>query len=252
MLGPARRVWNRTRRLLRHDPPHRVPSRPAEDNPRAEFARRYLRGEGLEIGALHNPLPVPSRVKVRYVDRMRVEQLREHYPELTDCPLVRVDVIDDGERLATVADGSQDFVVANHFLEHCQDFIGTLKHFFRVLRPGGVLIAALPDKRYTFDHRRAVTPLEHLWTDHLRGPEGSRREHYVDYVRKVHPELSEEDAARRIEELMAKGYSIHFHVWTQHEMLALFVDLQRHLPFEFEVVQSNGLEVIFVLRKAAK
>jgi predicted SAM-dependent methyltransferase len=246
MLGTARKVWRRTRRIFRHDQPH-LASR--QTDVRSEIARRYLRGDGIEIGALHNPLAVPAAAKVQYVDRMNVEQLRQHYPELAECPLVPVDILDDGERLTSIGDGSQDFIIANHFLEHCQDFIGTLKHFFRVLRPGGVLYAALPDKRYTFDHRRTVTPLEHHWADHLRGPEHSRCDHYVDYVRNVHPELNEEEANRRIEELLAKDYSIHFHVWTQREMLAIFVDLQRHLPFEFELAQANGVEVIFVLRK---
>jgi predicted SAM-dependent methyltransferase len=247
MLGTARKVWRRTRRLFRHDQLHLAPP---QTDVRSEIARRYLRGHGLEIGALHNPLAVPPAAKVRYVDRMSVEQLRQHYPELAECTLVPVDILDDGEQLTSFSDGSKDFIIANHFLEHCQDFIGTLKHFFRVLRPGGVLYAALPDKRYTFDHRRAVTPLEHHWTDHLRGPEHSRREHYVDYVRNVHPELENEEAARRIEELLAKDYSIHFHVWTQREMLSLFLDLQRHLPVEFELVQAHGVEVIFVLRKS--
>jgi predicted SAM-dependent methyltransferase len=247
MFGTARQVWRRTRRLLRHDRPHTPDVSPPDL--RTQIAVRYLRGQGLEIGALHNPLMVPSSVQVRYVDRMNVADLRRHYPELHDCHLVPVDIIDDGECLTTVANGTQDFVIANHFLEHCQDFIGTLKHFFRVLHPGGILYTALPDKRFTFDHRRQVTPLEHHWNDHLRGPQHSRRDHYVDYVRNVHTELDDTDAARRIEELLAKDYSIHFHVWTQHEMLALFLDLQRHLPFDFELVQANGIEVIFILRK---
>lgn len=247
MLRKARSVWARTRRLVRRDPPH--PATPPEVDLRSQLARRYLHGAGLEIGALHNPLPLPPGVAVEYVDRMDVAQLRQHYPELAACPLVPVDIIDNGERLVTVPDGSQDFVIANHFLEHCQDLIGTVRHFFRVLRPGGVLFAALPDKRYTFDHRRAVTPLEHLWDDHTCGPEHSRRDHYIDYVRNVHPELSEAEASRRVEDLLAQGYSIHFHVWTQKEMLELLVDLRRHLAFELEVVQANGVEVLFVLRK---
>lgn len=45
---------------------------------RREVASRYLNGSGLEIGALHQPLSVPSDVTVSYVDRMTVEQLRDH------------------------------------------------------------------------------------------------------------------------------------------------------------------------------
>ena len=85
------------------------------------IAATFLRGTGIEIGALHEPLIVPRRVTVRYVDRMRSPQLRHQYPELSRADLVDVDIVDDGELLATIPDGSQDFVVANHFIEHCQD-----------------------------------------------------------------------------------------------------------------------------------
>jgi hypothetical protein len=64
---------------------------------------------------------------VRYVDRKDVGELRREYPELADEELVDVDVVDDGETLGTVADSSQDFVVASHVLEHAQDARGTLE-----------------------------------------------------------------------------------------------------------------------------
>src|SRR4051812_31289684 len=93
---------------------------------RREFAERFLAGHGLEIGALHLPLATPSRAHVRYVDRMPVEELRSEYPELATWDLTPVDVIDNGELLATVDEESQDFIVANHFLEHCEDPIRTI------------------------------------------------------------------------------------------------------------------------------
>jgi hypothetical protein len=51
---------------------------------REEIAAAYLRGEGLEVGALHLPLKLPAEARARYVDRMTVEELRRHYPELPD------------------------------------------------------------------------------------------------------------------------------------------------------------------------
>jgi hypothetical protein len=39
---------------------------------RQMLAYEYLCGNGIEIGALHNPLRVPRRAHVRYVDRMSV------------------------------------------------------------------------------------------------------------------------------------------------------------------------------------
>lgn len=163
------------KRRLRYHVANRVPWHSFAR--RRQIAFHYLRGDGIEIGALHQPLPLPRRTRVRYVDRMAIPELRAHYPELRDCALVRVDVIDDGEVLGTVPDTSVDFLVANHLLEHCQDPIGTIASWLRVLRPEGILYMAVPDKRHTFDRDRPVTPLVHLIRDHREGPEWSRHSH---------------------------------------------------------------------------
>jgi predicted SAM-dependent methyltransferase len=240
MRGQLVRAWDWLKDRVEGDRP--VPVAPV-------LARTYLRGSGLEIGALHNPLPVPAHARVRYVDRMSRDDLRTHYPDLAALPLVNVDVVDDGERLATVPDGSQDFVVANHFLEHCQDPIRVLGNFFRVLRPGGVAYMAVPDKRYTFDRDRPVTPLDHLRADHAHGPERSRVEHYREYAKFVHKCETDTEAEGIAADLMRKDYSIHFHVWTQKEMLELMVAVKDSLGFDVEACVKNRHEVIFVLRK---
>jgi SAM-dependent methyltransferase len=240
--GVARRARTVQRAIL----PDRVVSA------RMRIAKRYLTGEGIEIGALHNPLPVPSSAQVRYVDRLPVSELRAHYPELEQEPLVEVDILDDGERLATVADSSLDFVVANHFLEHTQDPVGTLLNALRVLRPGGVLYLAVPDKRHTFDSDRPVTEFEHLLRDFDEGPEVSRREHFEEWARLV-DKVPEDDVPRRTQQLMQQDYSIHFHVWTQREALELLTAVRDRfdLDFDLELMERIEYEVVFMLRKGA-
>ncbi len=90
---------------------------------REDVALRFLRGEGIEIGALDFPLWLPRGARVRYVDYLDAAGLREaHDSTLREGrPLVTPDVVDDGARLASFADGSLDFVVANHMLEHVED-----------------------------------------------------------------------------------------------------------------------------------
>src|SRR6476469_2809969 len=110
--------------------------------------RSYCRGSGIEVGALHHPLPVPH-AKVTYVDRLPVETLRSHYPELAHEPLAPISVLATAEDLSPIRTDSQDFVIANHLLEHCQNPIRALAEFDRVLKPGGILYLALPDKRFT-------------------------------------------------------------------------------------------------------
>jgi len=233
-------------------------SGPAEAPPvyldaRAEFAARFLFGEGLEIGPLHQPLAMPPHARVRYVDRMALEDLRNEYPELAEWELTPVDVIDDGERLAKVGAASQDFIVANHFLEHCENPIGTIETHLGKLRPGGVLFYAVPDKRYTFDFRRPVVRPEHMVADYEKGPERSRREHYEEWSRLVLAEEgeSEEQTLARARDLEGKKYSIHMHAWTQAEFLALILDCRSRLgaAFDVEAAARQGIEFIVVLRK---
>jgi SAM-dependent methyltransferase len=220
---------------------------------RRELAGHFLFGDGLEIGALHQPMTMPPGVTVRYVDRKSVDDLRAEYPELEEWDLTEVDVLDDGEMLATISDESQDFIVANHFLEHCEDPISTILNHLGKLRPGGVLFYAVPDKRYTFDFRRDVTPLEHMIADHEHGPQHSRREHYDEWVRLVNTKPGETDdqAIARARELERVADSIHMHVWTQVEFLQLIFAACERCDREFEIEASarQQIEFMVVLRK---
>lgn len=217
---------------------------------RRRLARRFLRGCGLEIGALHRPLYVPPAARVRYVDRMDKGGLRHHYPELAGEPLVEVHIIDDAETLATQADASADFIVANHFIEHTQDPLGTLANHLRVLRPGGVLYLAVPDRRRTFDVNRSSTPLEHVIRDHRDGPAWSRTGHQEEWARLV-DKVPEDEVARHVERLERENYSIHFHVWqpSEFEELLEYARGEGGLPFAIEELKSNDHEFIAVLRR---
>lgn len=244
------------------DAPSQTPPVPTYLDTRGVFAGHYLFGEGLEIGPLHLPLPLPPHAKARYVDRMTIEDLRGEYPELARWNLTRVDIVDDGEQLTTVGEETQDFIVANHFLEHTENPIATIRTHLGKLKPGGVLFYAVPDKRYTFDFRRGVTQLEHMVADYENGPEGSRREHYDEWARLVIDEESpstgsaaeagdEDWAERKARELEAAKYSIHMHVWTQSEFLRLILDCRDRFDQEFdlEAAAHQGIEFIVVLRK---
>jgi SAM-dependent methyltransferase len=220
------------------------------DQRRRRLARRYLRGSGLEIGALQRPLDVPARASVRYVDRMDTEHLREHYPDLSAETLVDVDLIDDGETLGTQPDASADFIIANHFIEHTEDPLGTLENHLRVLRPGGILYLAVPDRRLTFDAARPPTPLEHLIRDHAQGPRGSRTQHQEEWARLV-DKVPPSEVEARVAALEETDYSIHFHVWSPPEFLAFLEYARERTPFLIEEAQANGHEFIAILRRTS-
>lgn len=239
------------RKLLRRALGRSAPEADA-NRVRQQVASRFLHGEGIEVGALHSPLWIPSSAKVRYVDRLSVADLRLHYPELSSLPLVEIDIIDDGEKLETIAAESQDFVIANHFLEHTQDPIGTMKRHVAVLKPGGVLYTAVPDKRWTFDMNRPETSLDHLIKDHDLGPAWSYEDHVREYAGLVDCLAGQalEDRVRFIKET---AYSIHFHVWSASSYRAFLEHLcgPAGLPLEIVHFQTNPgrAENIAVMRR---
>ncbi|MEP6852826.1 MAG: methyltransferase domain-containing protein [bacterium] len=222
--------------------------------PQALAAALYLRGEGIEIGALNKPMPVPAGATTRYVDRMSDDDLRREYPEMAGYDLVPVSIVADGENLDGMEDGSQDYVVANNFLEHCQDPIATIKNFFRVLRPDGVVFLVVPNKRSNIDIRRDPTTIEHLIADHERRPGASKLEHFREWTRLVLNVDDDDEVVRHADQLIAEDYSIHFHVFTEFETLELFGILHRRyrVPFVLEYVANNRChETVIVARKEA-
>lgn len=217
---------------------------------RTLLSNKYLRGDGIEIGALGSPLPVSASARVKYLDRLPLAQLRQMYPEMDGQDIPEPDIVDDGQSLGTVLDSSQDFVIANHFLEHCQNPLEALKNIYRVLHVGGLLYLALPDKRFTFDIDRPVTHIDHILRDFEEGPEWSQRGHYEEWVRIV-DKVPDQEAESHINELMRKEGYIHFHVWTQYEMFELLASAREKLglSFEIECFLKSALEGIFILRK---
>ncbi len=218
------------------------------------LAETFIIGQGVEIGALHNPLTVnTAKATVKYVDRMTVEDLRKQYPELNDKPLVQVDYVADGELLESVPDGSQDFVIGNHFIEHCQNPILAIRNMIRVLKPGGAVFLAVPDKRYTFDILRPPTTIEHFRADYEQGPQISKEKHFWEWVTMVQRIEGEEARNTEYKRLLDMDYSIHFHVWEKSDMDNFLHYLIKNMKFDFEVVVSlrveRSNENVFILRK---
>lgn len=215
-------------------------------------SRRYLRGQGIEIGGLHRPLPLFEGATVKYVDRLSTEDLHRYYPKVADQPHVKVDIVDDGETLKTFPDASVDFVIANHMVEHTRNPIATVGNFLRVVKPKGIVFMAIPDKRFTFDRNREVTPFAHIREDYLRGPEWSDREHYEDWARRKLGIQGEEAIRQYVEDSLAKNENIHFHVWTQVEIVEMFFAMRREFgfPLDMEAAILTGDEVVVVLRKS--
>jgi predicted SAM-dependent methyltransferase len=223
------------------------------DRMREHIAAIYLVGEGLEIGGLHKPLITPPQAKVKYLDRMSAPDLRKQYPEIDAEPMVEVEIVDNGETMKKVRNESQDFVVASHFFEHSADSIMAFKNLMRVTKKDGFIFLVIPDKRFTFDKDRPVTPFAHILEDHEFGPDRHKRAHFAEWAEYVDGKVGHEEIDKHVEHLLEMDYSIHYHVWSPGEMLDYFMQLKGILnnSFDVKLFAENMTEMIFVLQKKA-
>jgi SAM-dependent methyltransferase len=74
--------------------------------------------------------------------------------------------IGDGTSLPNIQSESYEFVLSSNCLEHIANPLKALEEWKRILKTGGALIIVLPNKESNFDHRRSVTPYEHLVEDY--------------------------------------------------------------------------------------
>jgi len=208
---------------------------------------RYLLGKGLEVGPGHAPFVAATpAVRVRYVDRWEPDENRELFPELEGQMFSRPDLVRDlnQELLAGVPSASEDFVVASHLLEHLANPIRVLDEFHRVLRPGGVLVILLPDRRFTFDKGRPGTPLGHLVEEFRTGVSEVDEEHLLEFLYHVCDDveiLKDSDENRSSREAVLdlhRKRSIHVHCWVLEEFADVIAFTIEELGQSWEFVDG--------------
>jgi SAM-dependent methyltransferase len=133
--------------------------------------RDPARLKGLEIGPCHAPLVGKHEGDVLYVDYATTEEIRAAWIKTTVAPeeMFDVDVVWGDRRLAEAVPEPVDYVVASHVIEHAPDLVAWLAEIREVLRPGGVLGLAVPDRRFTFDVLRPTSTMGEMVEAHLLG-----------------------------------------------------------------------------------
>ena len=132
--------------------------------PESALAHKYCVGKGLEIGgAAQNPFGL-NTLNVDFTNSMETVFKKE---ELRLCGrAMKVDIIANGDNIP-LPDGSHDFVVSSHVLEHFPNPIKALLEWDRLIRPGGIIFMIVPHKERTFDKQKPRTPLQHLIEDFM-------------------------------------------------------------------------------------
>jgi SAM-dependent methyltransferase len=163
----------------------------------------------VEIGAFKTPIP---GIQPFYVDCFE-----EYAGE--KCLL---DFKGDACNLPFI-DNSLEYVATSHVLEHVANPLMAITEWARVLIPGGIIYAVIPDKRYTWDKRRPSTTAEHMLEDFKNKVTQCDGTHITDFIDGITWEeyapgrpLSEREAYRNIlTESIKAGLdiNIHFHVF---------------------------------------
>ncbi|GJD39817.1 Ubiquinone biosynthesis O-methyltransferase, mitochondrial [Methylobacterium bullatum] len=122
-----------------------------------------LDGFGLEIGPSYNPLlPKSEGFNVETVDYINQAGLRKKYAETLNVDIDRIEYVDhvtNGQSLSKSipSDRSYDFILASHVIEHTPDLISFLNDCTIFLKKKGLLVLAVPDKRFCFDLIQPLT-----------------------------------------------------------------------------------------------
>ena len=189
------------------------------------LAQRFVRGKGIEIGAAHRPVQVdPAFCSVTYLDRLSAMQLTKRFPELAADEIMSPDIICDvaATGLSCIQDGKLDFVIASHLLEHLPNPLGFLLECHRVLRPSGILLLMVPDKNYTFDRDRQITPLAHIVHDLKNNTTAIDEEHLIDFIVHAAKQTVPKGSRQRRKMFQRElDRSIHVHVWSCNELIEL-------------------------------
>lgn len=153
---------------------------------------------GIEIGPLTRPFILPGDGAILYADHLSTEGLARKYEGADNlgpkgvAGLVPIDlVVDDAQdlpqALAARGEAPVDYIVASHVMEHVADPIGWLQGCGEALVEDGLLCLVVPDKRFTFDQRRAATRLPELIAHHLAGARRPSPLQVFDYHAHVVP-----------------------------------------------------------------
>lgn len=143
---------------------------------RMDLADRFCSGRGVELGAAaHNPFGLDGAINVApwhpcvdHPDRQDWEFYCREQVKLCGS-YAALDPVFAGEcGRIPVEDGSLDYVISSHVIEHDPNVIAALLEWDRALRVGGIAFWVTPKRdAHPPDREREITPLSHHIADWL-------------------------------------------------------------------------------------
>ncbi|MCL9635831.1 methyltransferase domain-containing protein [Bacillus zanthoxyli] len=237
---------------------------------------------GLEIGPLMNPIVSKREGEIYYVDRANKGELIEKFENDSNVDVEKIEEVDFiwGEKtLREITPPSLlfDYVVASHVIEHVPDVIGWLQEIEEIVKVGGHVCLAIPDKRYTFDYFRELTTTSDIIDPYLNKIRRPSPKQIYDFYSKVanvnivdawndvvdlknSERLYTEEQAMDfcVESIKNKTYvDVHCTVYTAQSFMDLLkelfhLDLTNFKVHKFYEPERYSLEFILILEKLPK
>ena len=134
--------------------------------------------------------------------------------------------IADAVDMSCIGDSRYDFVMSSNNLEHIANPIKALKEFVRVLKSGGSILILVPDKRYTFDHRREYTSFEHMLADYENDTQETDLTHLPEILElhdlAMDPPAGDIENFRKRSERNYENRCLYHHVFCEDSLRKIF------------------------------
>lgn len=143
---------------------------PCQRNGPSALATRYLENlHGVEIGAsTQNSFGLKRSINVDFLDAPD--------NQAKACSQAVVNIVALGDDLP-FKEGTLDYVLSSHVIEHFYDPVKALREWYRVIKPGGYIFVIAPHRDRMFDKHREPTPVQELFD------RASGKIKVTDYVR---------------------------------------------------------------------
>ena len=144
----------------------------------------------IEIGPSYRPIaPKTEGWNAKTLDYTTREKLIAHYrgqPGVDVSRIEKVDFIWTGGMLSdavpTVLHGTFDAFIASHVIEHTPNLIAFLNAAAVLLKSDGVVVLAIPDKRYCFDYFQPLSTTGQVLAAHTENRFRHTRQTAFDHV----------------------------------------------------------------------
>ncbi|MBD1544883.1 class I SAM-dependent methyltransferase [Roseibium aggregatum] len=198
----------------------------------------FATGTGIEIGPGPKPQVFQSETtSVRYLEEMPQDKWKELYDR---SGKFNTETADFADYIIGTADSipadpqSLDFIFSSHVFEHLANPLGHLARWQALLKPGGVILAVVPEMHSTKDICAKPSTVEELKREMAENIWRPTEYHYDRW-------LKMRGAKWSIKEVMDKNLSIHVHFYDRDSISRVLETAVTELGYSsYSIVHSDN------------